>query len=79
MAQSKSKTQETEIMLVSVLNLQSVLENNDLLFEAIALARFTVIQGKKKIMIRNEEVAGVEIKEKSVIIHLRNNQTIEAE
>ncbi len=77
--QNKSADVDTEIALVTVLKLESIKKNNDLLFEGIALSRFIVIEAQKKTMLRSEEVAGVEITNKSpyIIIHLKNNQTIE--
>ncbi len=79
MAQSKSKkveSEETELILVSSLKLENILKDNNLLFEAISLSRFIVIEGKYKIMVRSEEIASVQITN-HIIIHLKSGQIIE--
>ncbi len=82
MAQSKSKkieTEDTELILVSSLKIESILKDSNLLFEAISLSKFVVVEGKKKIMLRSEEVSYIEITDESVSIHMKNNQVVEVE
>ncbi len=69
---------DTELILVSALKVESVKENPDLLFEAVSLSRFVVIEGKKKIMVRTEDIEFVEITE-TVTFHLKSGKTVEAE
>ncbi len=65
MAQSKSKPQkqaETEIMLVTALNVENIVKNPNLLYEALALSPFVVlIDGDYHLLVRSEEVAYVSL------------------